>query len=192
MITLRGGNGETGEVVGRCANGTPRPADSASPQVGFRCCMGEPNAARVTLSIERGKPLEQRGRVERTVAQKLEALLPDEVETALEAYGVWHAHALWDWRPINNARFLVAGGCAGSAPAGRCGVLVAELVSGQPQFMAWVWSGLWPPTVRVTSDSQKLWVYGGDRTSHIRQPVLFEWGRVRVGDMQRKFVPGSD
>jgi formylglycine-generating enzyme len=192
LVALRGGNGDAGEVVGRCANGTPRAADSASPTVGFRCCMGEVNDAVVSLGIDRARPLEQRGRVERAIGQKLETLPPEAVETELDSFGPWRVHALWDWHPINNARFIVGGGCAGTPPARRCGVLVAELVSGQPQFMAWAWSGIWPPTVRLSNSPSKLWVYGGDRTSHIRQAVLFEWGRLRLGEVQRKFVPGSD
>lgn len=192
LVALRGGNADAGEVVGRCANGSPRAADSASPTVGFRCCMGEVNDATVNLVIERAKPLDARSRVERSVTQKLETALPEEVDAALDSYGPWHANALWDWHPINNAHFIAGGGCAGSPPARRCGVLLAEMVSGQPEFMAWVWSGLWPPTVRVSSNARKLWVYGGDRTSHTRQPVLFESGRLRLGEVQRKFVPGAD
>jgi hypothetical protein len=193
LISLRGGNGDAGELIGRCANGMPRSPESHSPQVGFRCCMGEPNEEKVLLSIDRGRALDQRGRVDPTLAQKLEAVLPDEVETALDGYGPWNAAALWDWRPINNARFVAAGGCAGKPAARRCGVLVAELVGGRADPMVWVWSGLWPPTLRVSSiDPRKLWIYGGDRTSHLRQPVIFEWGRLRLGEVQRKFVPGVD
>jgi hypothetical protein len=28
--------------------------------------------------------------------------------------------------------------------------------------------------------------------SHFRQAVLFEWGRVRVGDVERNVRPGAD
>jgi formylglycine-generating enzyme len=193
LVALRGGNGDAGEVVGRCANATPRAGSSASPTVGFRCCMGEVNDAVVSLSLERGKPLEARARVERSVTQRLESIVPGEVESALDGFGLWRVNALWDWRPINNARFVVGGGCAGNPPARRCGIMAAELVNGRAQFSAWVWSGIWPPTVRLsTVDRRKLWVYGGDRSSHLRQAVLFEWGRLRLGEMQRKFVPGVD
>jgi hypothetical protein len=186
LVALRGGNAEAGDVVGRCANGIPRTPNSASPTVGFRCCMGEVNDAVVSVSLERGRPLESRARVERSVTQKLEASLPDAVESALDQSPPWRAGALWDWRPIANAHFVAAGGCAGNLPARHCGVMVAELVNGQAEFMAWVWSGIWPPTVRVYSDPRRLWVYGGDRTSQLRQAVLFESGRVRLGEIQRK------
>jgi sulfatase modifying factor 1 len=188
LVSLRGGNGDAGELIGRCANGMPRSPESHSPQVGFRCCMGEVNEEKVNLRIERGKPLDQRARIEPALGQRLEAAVPREVLSALEQTGPWSASALWDWRPINNAHLVAAGGCAGKALTRRCGVLVAELVGGQTSAMAWVWSGIWPPTLRVSStDPRKLWVYGGDRTSHLRQPVYFEWGRLRLGEVERKF-----
>jgi sulfatase modifying factor 1 len=193
LMTLRGGNADAGEVVGRCANGTPRAPNSASPTVGFRCCMGEPNDAAVSVSTERGTALESRARLERSVTEKLESLLPGEIESTLGASEPWRASAVWDWRPISNARLIIGGGCAGSPPARRCGVVIAEFVKGRAEFSGWVWSGIWPPTVRLsTVDRRKLWVYGGDRRSHIRQAVLFEWGRLRLGDVERKFVPGVD
>ncbi len=193
LVTLRGGNGDTGELIGRCANGMPRSPESQSPQVGFRCCMGEANDEKVNLGIERGRPLDPRSHVDPALAQKLETALPDDVRTAYEGLGGWTPSALWDWRPINNARFVAAGGCAGRAVTRRCGVLVAELVNGQAESTTWVWSGMWTPSVRIsTTDPRKLWVYGGDRTSHLRQPVYFEWGRLRLGEVQRRYVPGVD
>jgi len=193
LVALRGGNGEAGDLVGRCANATPRAPNSASPTVGFRCCMGELNEARVAVPVDRGKALDARPQVEPSVALRLEAIVPEEVIGALEGYGRWHPTALWDWRPISNTRFLVGSGCAEGARAQRCGVLVAEVVGGQSQFMAWVWSGLWPATVRLATDTRsRLWVYGGDRTSQLRQAVWFEAGRLRLGEVQRRFSPASE
>jgi sulfatase modifying factor 1 len=193
LWTLRGGNGDAGDVVGRCANAVPRAGNGASPTVGFRCCSGELNEARVTIASDRGRALETRPPVDTAVLRRLEAIVPEEVDGALEGFGDWHPAALWDWRPISNTRFLVGSGCAGSARAQRCGVLVAEVVSEQPQFMAWVWSGIWPATVRLATDSRsKLWVYGGDRTSQLRQAVWFEAGRLRLGEVQRRFSPAGE
>ncbi|HTV19589.1 MAG TPA: SUMF1/EgtB/PvdO family nonheme iron enzyme [Polyangiaceae bacterium] len=193
LVALRGGNGEAGDVVGRCANAVPRAPAAGSATIGFRCCQGEVNEARVTITLDRGKALDSRPQVEASVAQRFASIVPEEVNRALDGFGSWEPAALWDWRPIANTRFLVGGGCAGNARAQRCGVLVAELVSGQPQFMAWVWSGIWPATVRTATDSRsKLWVYGGDRTSQLRQAVWFESGRLRLGEVQRRFSPNAE
>ncbi len=191
LFTVRGGNGVAGELLGRCANGMGRAPDSTSPQVGFRCCMGPVNSAEVSLRIARGKPLELRGKPERSVAEALDALLPAAARATLAGYGPWRVQAVWDWRPIGN-ELVVGGGCAGVSPARRCGVLVARMRPGPPELMAWVWAGHYPPTVKVKADPRRLWVYGGDRMSHFRQPVLFEWGRVRSGDVERNVRPGAE
>ena len=193
LVTLRGGNGDAGDVIGRCANALSRAPNTHSPQVGFRCCMGEPNEAVVSLSFERGKPLEQRLPLERELAEQIEALAPSEVNQGLPKERAWQAGSLWDWRPVPNAHLVVAGGCAGAPTSRRCGALVADMVGGEPQYLSWVWVGLWPPTLRVsTVAANKLWIYGGDRTSPLRQAALFEWGRVRLGEMQRKFGTSSE
>lgn len=193
LVALRGGNGEAGDVIGRCANAVARAPSTHSSQVGFRCCMGEPNPVAVSLSFERGKPLEQRVPLDRELADELEALAPPEVNQGLPKEQAWQAGSLWDWRPVPNAHLVVAGGCAGAPTARRCGALVADMVGGVPQYSSWVWVGLWPPTLRVsTVAANKLWVYGGDRTSPLRQAALFEWGRVRLGEMQRKFGSSSE
>jgi hypothetical protein len=193
LWAVRGGNAEAGDVVGRCANATPRAAGGASPTVGFRCCMGDVNDARVTIPVDRGKALEARPQPESSVLQRLETLVPEDVHAALDGLGGWRPASLWDWRPVSNTRFLVAAGCAGNLRSQRCGVLVAEVVVGQPQFMAWVWSGIWPATVRLSTESRgKLWVYGGDRTSQLRQAVWFEAGRLRLGEIQRRFSAAGE
>jgi hypothetical protein len=193
LWALRGGNGEAGDVVGRCANAAPHAGNAASPTIGLRCCMGAVNEARVTIPIDRGKPLETRPQADSGVAQRLQAIVPQEVNSVPDADGSWRPASLWDWRPISNTRFLVAAGCAGKVRSHRCGVLLAEVVVGQLQFMAWVWSGIWPATVRLSTQTRsKLWVYGGDRRSLLRQAVSFEAGRLRLGEVQRKFSPAGE
>jgi hypothetical protein len=193
LWALRGGNAEAGDVVGRCANAMAHAANVGSPTIGFRCCMGEVNEARVTIPVDRGKALETRAALDPSLVQRLEAIVPEEVDGALGGPGRWHPSSLWDWRPISNTRFLVGAGCSGNPRSQRCGVLVAEVVAGQLQFMAWVWSGIWPATVRLSTETRsKLWVYGGDRTSLVRQAVWFESGRLQLGEVQRKFSPAGE
>jgi formylglycine-generating enzyme required for sulfatase activity len=189
LATLRGGNAVTGELSGRCANGMPRAPESSSPEVGFRCCKGPRNEAQVNLHIERGPVLDERGKVERDVALALDGILPIRVRQTLGGYGAWRVSSVWDWRPIGNEHLVVAGGCAGFAPARRCGVIVARLTPGAPELMGWVWAGHYPPSARLGGDNKQLWVYGGDRMSNFRQAVWFEWGRVRIGDIERKLQP---
>jgi formylglycine-generating enzyme required for sulfatase activity len=188
LVVLRGGNGDAGDVIGRCANALARAPSKASSQIGFRCCTGEPNDAVVSVTLERGgRTIDRRERLDKYLTDKLESLVPEDVRAALVGVGTWEVEALWDWRPNHNARFVAAGGCAGSGLARRCGALVSEMVAGQPQPMAWVWSGIWPPNARLKADPRLLWIYGGDRRSPIRQPAIFEWGRLRVGELERRF-----
>jgi hypothetical protein len=191
LFSVRGGNAVEGEVVGRCANARAEPEEATSAQIGFRCCKGEVNEAEVSLHIERGVPLDYQGKGERSITRPLEALIPADVRQTLAAFGYWRNLSQWRWHPIGNVEFVVVGGCAGFSPSRRCGVVVARLSEGSPELMAWVWSGHWPPELRVRDDPRRLWVYGGDRESNFRQPVLFEWGKVRVGDMERRVRPGD-
>lgn len=191
LFSVRGGNAVEGEVVARCANAMAQPAETTSAHVGFRCCKGEVNEAEVSLHIERGVPLDYQGKGERSITRELHALIPGNVRQTLAGFGAWRNMSLWRWHPIGNVEFVVGGGCAGFSPSRRCGVVVARLSGDAPELMAWVWSGHWPPAVRVRDDPRRLWVYGGDRMSNFRQPVLFEWGKVRVGDVERRVRPGD-
>lgn len=192
LYSLRGGNGEAGEVFGRCANAMGRPPETVSSQIGFRCCKGPENEAEVELAIERGPALAQRAKVDPALSRALTSLLSADVRQTLASYGAWRIARLWDWRPIGNVSWVVGAGCAGASPTRRCGVVVARIEGQQAQLLTWIWAGLFPPAVRVSRDPRRLWVYGGDRMSHFRQAVLFEWGRVRVGDIERNVRPGAD
>jgi formylglycine-generating enzyme len=192
LFTLRGGNGAAGEVIGRCANSMARAPDTVSSQIGFRCCKGPKNEAEVDFRIDTGPPLVERGESERGVARSLISTLPDDVRRTLAGYGVFRISNVWDWRPIGNVAWVVGGGCAGASPSRRCGVVVGRPDGEKTTLLAWVWVGMFPPAVRVSRDPRRLWVYGGDRMSHFRQPVLFEWGKLRVGEVERNVRPGAD
>jgi sulfatase modifying factor 1 len=190
-VSVRGGNSPAGELVGRCANGMPRAPASSSAQVGFRCCKGPVNEAAVNLRIVRGPALERRERVDLELRSALDGLLPRDIRQSLEDAGGWQVTNTWDWRPTGNVELVVAGGCAGEFPRGRCGVLISQLVLGSPQFIAWVWAGLFPPVARIYGEPRRLWIYGGDRKSRFRQGVHFESGRVRIDEMERR-VPKKE
>jgi len=147
------------------------------------------NEAIVSLLIEHGQVVEQRGKVEPEVTRALERLLPGDVRQTLLEYGPWRVSGVWDWRPIGNVELVVGGGCAGVSPARRCGAVIAQLAPGVPQLVAWVPVGLFPPVPRFNGEPRQLWLYGGDRVSRFRQGVEFEWGRVRLGEMVRNTPP---
>lgn len=192
LYSLRGGNAAAGELVGRCANAMGRPPETTSAQIGFRCCKGEPNGAEVRLHIERGVPLDYKGKGGREIAQKLEALLPVDVRQQLAKYGSFRLTSVWDWHPIGNVELVLGAVCAGFSPKRRCGVLVARLSGSARELMAWAWVGHFPPAVRVSDDPRRLLVQGGDRVSFFRQPVLYEWGSVRVAEIERNTRSGAD
>jgi hypothetical protein len=185
LYTVRGGNAAVGELVGRCANAMARPPGASSSQVGFRCCKGEPNSAEVSLHIETGPALKSLGKVDAALAKALGRAIPESARQLLAGYGTFTIKDAWDWRPIGNVHLVAGAGCAGAGAWRRCGVVIASLLPGQPTLMAWVWSGKFAPVVKIRGDARKLWVYGGDRMSHFRQAAIFEWGSVRLGDIER-------
>src|SRR5262249_19072148 len=77
LVAVRGGNGPSGELMGRCANAVARAPGSKASTIGFRCCAGPSNDAQVTLSVERKSPLEGRS-FPLPFLHKLEAALPDD------------------------------------------------------------------------------------------------------------------
>jgi formylglycine-generating enzyme required for sulfatase activity len=186
QYVLRGGNSSDGELTGRCANGRPRAPRGAAPDIGFRCCKGEPNPATVRLRLEGRPGLASRGRPERAVAGVLEGLVPDSARASLAEHGNFSVSDLWHWRPIANEQLTVGGGCTnGKDP--RCGVIVARLAQGSSEALAWVDTGRASLGVLTFSDARTLWVYGNDRVSNFKRGVVFEWGRLRVLDaIERK------
>lgn len=185
LYAIRGGNSREGELTGRCANARPRAPGSAAPDIGFRCCKGDRAQVSVELSLERGPTLSELGRPERSVAAALEALVPDSVRTTLAEQGSYEVTQAWEWRPVANERLSLGGGCSGKGSR-RCGVVIARFAQGQSELVAWVSSGSYPPGVRTFSEPKTIYVYGIDTRGQYRQAVLFEWGRVRMGELQRR------
>jgi formylglycine-generating enzyme required for sulfatase activity len=187
-VAVRGGNGEDGELIGRCANGRGLTPDSEDPSVGVRCCAGKANAARVALQVERGSELAYRPHDPR-IAEQLEALVPEEIQAAVKqrpAADHFSVDRLWMWRPIGNEELVVGGGCAHPPVHDACGVIVARLHEGRAESVAFVSSDWWIPTVGEHEDSRTLFVYGGDIGGAFRKPMVYAWGRIREGDKHRK------
>jgi sulfatase modifying factor 1 len=184
LVTVRGGNAPAGEVAGRCANAMGRAATSKAPSIGFRCCAGPENEAKVELHVDRKTPLEARD-LSAVLARRLEAALPDDARAELRRDESFHAARAWLWHPIGNEELVVAGGCTGEHRGRGCGVVVARLVLGEPVALAWAGSGRYVPSLKLENDSRYLWVYGGDERSHYRRLLTYAWGRVVEGEIQR-------
>lgn len=184
-VALRGGNGTEGEVIGRCANAEPKAPYAKSASIGFRCCSGERNPEEVMLDVVEGQALRMVARIDRATREALEAALPIDEAAEMKKVGLFRVSRLWEWRPLGNEELLAAGGCAGVPPRRRCGVLVLRRTLGRLDLLGWVPSGHFVPTVKLKSNPRVLFVYGGDRLSHYRRAVSFEWGKIAVSSEQR-------
>jgi formylglycine-generating enzyme len=185
LVTLRGGNGSQGDVIGRCANGSPHDPKQGGATIGFRCCSGSRNQQEVVLQVDKGKALRRLSGVDRELGRSLIAKLPAKVHEMLRRRGLPRVLRLWEWRPLGNEDLLVAGVCAGAPPLRDCGVLVVRRTLGRLDVLDWADSGFYVPSVRLEYNPRLLWVYGGDRRSHYRRPVTFEWGKVKIGPENR-------
>lgn len=184
-VALRGGNGADGRVVGRCANARREAPDRQDPAIGFRCCQGERNMAEVTLGVNKGKALKRIVNFDRKLLTALENKLPEEIQRKMKQRGIFRMARLWEWKPVANEDLLLAGGCAGDATNRRCGTLIVRRTLGRLDILDWADSGHFVPTVRLEYNPLKAWVYGGDKLSHFRRAVLFDWGDVSIQDIER-------
>lgn len=186
LVTVRGGNGIDGELVGRCANARARAPTSKSGIVGFRCCAGPKNEAEVTLQIQRGPALERQEPVDRRTASLLVEAGSDEARLVLGTGERPNVERMWWWRPIGNERLVVLGGCSGAGPSRTCGVMVGRRVLNRCRALAWGSSGYWVPTVGVDQDPRDLWVVGADARGRFRVKMRYARGRVVAGPRERR------
>ncbi|MFO0614504.1 MAG: SUMF1/EgtB/PvdO family nonheme iron enzyme [Polyangiaceae bacterium] len=205
LVTLRGGNSEHGEIVGRCANGSGAKPDERREDVGLRCCAGAENTFQIMLSVDRGEPLKLRVKDE-AMAKTFEALIhamPSLAEglvgslasssppIAVKEPRVFDVERSWTWHPIGNEELLVGGGCAKASPKRECGVLVAQLKSGELEPLAFVSTGSWQPILSAADTPRQIFVHGGDDNGAFRKRVSYEWGKVSIADKERKHKRGK-
>lgn len=188
-VAIRGGNDVEGELVGRCANARAQTPDEVGGELGFRCCQGPANPAKVELVVERGPVLKLRGQVPKEFARLLEQSLPKEVDTQMKKRGLFQILRMWDWRPAGNEHLIVAAGCAGKDWSRLCGVLLVRSTSAKSEILGWAESGVYISTVRVDGSPRDLWVYGGDSKSHYRRLARYKWGLVDVLHVERNVRP---
>lgn len=192
LVALRGGNGEAGEVVGRCANATPGKPTDKQPGVGFRCCQGEPNLAEVTLDVVRGSTQLRSLGVDGKIVAQLRGHEPDGLKAAIkDADGAtFDVHHSWRWRPIGNEELVLVTGCA-RPPAPKppqCGVAVMRPTEGGLSPVTFASTSRWIPTVIESGDPKVLYLMGGDELGAYHRKLAYEAGRVDVGEAEHKAV----
>ena len=188
LVTQRGGNGDAGELLGRCANGRGVRPDSRRPDVGVRCCAGDPNTFEVVLDVTRGEPLKWQQPPTSTSVRPSEDPARGRASIAkLGADAAFRFERQWVWRPLGNEELLVAGGCAHTPSEHRaCGVLIARMRLEGPQLLAWVASDWWQPTVSEADLTREFFLHGGDVNGAFRRRVTYAWGRVTIAEKERK------
>jgi len=106
---LRGGNAVAGELVGRCANAIGRAPSTKSPTMGFRCCKGDTNPAKVELTLASGRALEPQLKPDGARVGKAARNIPS---VTLPDTGRFFITSSWTWRPVPNESLTLASGCA--------------------------------------------------------------------------------
>jgi formylglycine-generating enzyme len=188
LVSVRGGNGRAGELLGRCANARPVSPSRRDAQIGVRCCAGKENRATVQLRVTRGRVLQWRPS-NRALAKQLEKVLPREVVTRAakgSAYERFRVERIWIWRPLGNEELLLGGGCSRLRGQDQCGVVIVRPRGENAGRIAFVSSDWWIPTIGEHDESRRLYLYGGDQEGAFRLEVVFDWGRIRQGKKFRK------
>ena len=196
--TVRGGNAEAGELVGRCANGMALAPATKRGDLGVRCCSGEANNAEVQLPVTRGKLLEVRAPKPASLAALSDVVMAN-APHELPKDQAFRVDRIWSWHPVGNEELLIAAGCAKVTGHLACGVGVfrehappgEERAGDAPTLIAFVSSGWWMAVVRSEPRGRDLWVYGGDDRSSFRTRIAYAWGRVALGEPERPPAHGE-
>jgi formylglycine-generating enzyme required for sulfatase activity len=196
----RGGNSDSGELVGRCANALALVPTTRRSDVSVRCCAGEPNAAEVKLAVTRGKTLEAQPLDARLVA-KLADAVSQKTLPELPPQEPFRIDRVWHWHPVGNEELTVAAGCARGTPHLSCGVAVfrelvdvesADDASSPPTLIGFASSGWWMSVVKKDQRDRDLWVYGGDGKWSFRRRVAYVWGRIAFGEEEKSSPHGLE
>ena len=188
LVAARGGNGTSGELVGRCANAVGRPPDAAAASIGFRCCAGALGAPEVELSVRHPRKLEARDRLDSALVAELTKTLPDEARASLLRHGAIEADRQWTWWPAGNDELTIMSFCAGTGRRALCGVLVARVVLGKAKALTWADGGTWQPMLHAENDPRDIWLLGGDDPGAFRRRMTYQWGHVSAGKREKRPV----
>ena len=190
LFAARGGDGTPGELISRCANGRGVKGDARREDIGARCCAGEPNTFEVMLAVTRGEPLRWQAPDDK-IAPALAKVIPEDVIAAGEGgrpEDRFKLERLWAWHPLGNEEMWIGGGCArpGQKERARCGIVIARIKFDAAVSLAWVASEYWQPQIAEADTPREIFLLGGDRNGAFRRRVSYAWGKIDVGEKQRK------
>jgi sulfatase modifying factor 1 len=186
LVSVRGGNGQDGELIGRCANAAAQSPRAKSQSIALRCCAGPRNEAEVALHIERGPKLERQEPSDAAMARLVLDSAPPEATKFFGELGPVKVERTWIWRPTGNEKLVAVGGCARSGKRTACGVLVGRRTLNRCRVLAWASSARWVPSLYVDRDARDIWLIGGDLRGRFRVLLRYAWGRLHVGPPERK------
>jgi len=190
---LRGGNALAGEIAGRCANALARPPSTKSPSMGFRCCAGRANDAKVELAIKVGPALERTMKTAEMTRPWLSLARATWSPRSPEGAPFEFVHA-FTWRPVGNEALVVGSGCARDLPHPRCGLIVGrasgdELAeagdAGPPHVLATIDTGFEASEVAEAGEARHLRLKGSDATSAFLRDFTYAYGLIELGDVRR-------
>jgi formylglycine-generating enzyme len=185
---VRGGNARAGELVGRCANASGRPAGSKLATVGFRCCSGVRNDAVVILPPSTLPMFERRP--DREVATITEPFVPFMTNlwgSKATQSGDYEFERAWYWRPVNNEELVIAVGCEKEGgPWSHCGALIARVVEGKATLLAQFATGPHvPDLIAKESEPKRVRARGIDVRGTFARDFEYVHGRIRVAEEAR-------
>jgi formylglycine-generating enzyme len=185
MVSVRGGNGDAGDVIGRCANAAPRKPNESRADLGFRCCAGERNLAEVTINVVRGNLRFVAN--DPALMSALEAAPPPELSKTLAGKAPFKVLQTWRWRPIGNEELVLQSGCAHPGAHALCGIAIGRpKPKGVLEPLGFASSGWWLPTLHEDRDPRVLWVFGGDELGAYRRKLEYAWGRIALAEPEHK------
>jgi formylglycine-generating enzyme len=183
-VTLRGGNGIAGELVGRCANAEPADPRTRSHEIGFRCCFGQENAADVVIAGGRGDAIERIDRIDEGQFRRLLGQLQSEEATELREKKL-QIHRAFIWRPISNEQLLAFTACTEGPQPHQCGLLVGRDAPGQPRALGWAPTGIVPSSLHMDEHAENLWLLGFDGLGRFKRLVRYQAGLILIGPKER-------
>ena len=183
-VVVRGGNDTAGEVVGRCANAEPRPPETRSSSIGFRCCAGPTNEMEIQMRVEHGPAVTAVASPDAGLLRRMLEHLPSDTEVELREPSTFAIFG-FVWRPIGNERLVAISTCARSNGPQRCAVIVGRDTPGLPTVLATAGTGFFPSKLYADEFARDVWLLGTDANGSFRRLLRYNWGHIEVGPRER-------